>query len=378
MSRLSHIDGLRGLAITLVFLRHYYMHAYEFGLPRWADAFSFGWVGVHLFLLLSGLCIGYRFVGPNAYPFEWGDFWKRRLQRILPAYYIVLLFCLITVPLPSSDFWMQTIAHALMLHNLTPLTATALNPPFWSLALECQLYLLFPLFLGLWKRWGVLGMLSVVLLCQIFYRSLFLGMNSRLVDSWAFVLPWGVLGRMFEFVLGLTVAIWLQRDSSVEGKKESGEGKKESGEGIRVPRYQRILLFCGIPFFLICAYLAQARFDILHPLSDFCFSLCFFCLLVSASLKGSFLKKLFSIKIFVGIGQISYSIYLTHEIFLRFLFDKSYPWNHYFHKPLLALIPTCVISLLFSYIVYRLIEKPAIDYFARAKKPSRPASNIVL
>jgi peptidoglycan/LPS O-acetylase OafA/YrhL len=360
MSRLTYIDGLRGLAIALVFLRHYYMYAYEFGLPRWADAMSFGGVGVHLFLLLSGFCIGYRYVGPKAKPFEWGDFWKRRLQRILPAYYFVLLFCLVFMGDPKTGFWAQFIPHALMLHNLNPQTVLALNMPFWSLALECQLYLLFPLFLKLQSRWGTLGMLGVILLAQMFYRSLFLGMDSRAVGSMAFVLPWGVLGRMFEFTLGVAVATWLQEKGS---------------ESFSIRRPYQALLFGAIPVLLYAALKSDTRLDMLHPLTDMCWSLCFFCVLLLASVHKSLLQRCFEWKPLVFLGQMSYTVYLTHNIIMHFVFTLG---KQYFSRPLVAMAPASALTLLGCYIIYRLIEKPAMDYFARARKPKASATAALL
>jgi peptidoglycan/LPS O-acetylase OafA/YrhL len=357
MSRLTYVDGLRGLAIALVILRHYYQHAYEYGLPRWADVFSFGGVGVHLFLLLSGLCIGYRYVGPKAKAFQFGDFWKRRLQRLLPAYYVVMLFCLFfQFHGTSTAFLTQLLTHALMIHNLNPQTVLALNMPFWSLALEAQLYLLFPLFLRMQQRWGGLAMLCIVLLAQLFYRSLFIGMNSREVGSWAFVLPWGVLGRMFEFALGMMVAVRLQ------------EGKLPS------PRTTK-LLYVAMPLLLGTAYFSGSRLDILHPLTDLCWSLSFLCLLLLATVNKSLVQRFFAWKPLVFLGQMSYSVYLTHEIFMGYLFHY---WRTSLPPPIYLLIPVVGIVLAASYIFYRLIEKPAIDFFARATKPKVATGNLVL
>jgi hypothetical protein len=52
-SRLGYIDGLRACAAILVLMRHYYMGTYTPDYPRWADALGLGYIGVHLFLLLS-------------------------------------------------------------------------------------------------------------------------------------------------------------------------------------------------------------------------------------------------------------------------------------------------------------------------------------
>jgi peptidoglycan/LPS O-acetylase OafA/YrhL len=355
MSRLTYIDGLRGVAITLVFLRHYYMRSYSFGLPRFADVFSYGAVGVHLFLLLSGVCISYRYVGANARSFElgssrdWLDFWKRRLQRILPGYYAILLFAFIAMrDLPTIK--LQIIAHLFFMNNMHPETIFALSVPFWSLALEAQLYLLFPIFLKLYKKWGILGMLSIVFLAQLFYRSLFADMQSNTAGSWPFILPWGVLGRMFDFTLGMTIAIWLQR-------------KDAETHPLR-PAQQKQIAVAAL-FLLAGAYFSGARLDLIHPLTDLCWNLFFVCIFLLASSPKSLVQRVLEWRPLVFIGKISYSLYLTHEVFLRLFFDKG---PQFFHKSMLVLLPVAGLTLLGGYLFYRLIEKPCMDYFARATK----------
>jgi len=147
MGRLEFIDGLRGTAVVMVILAHFYPRAYSFGLPRWADCFSLGYLGVHLFLLLSGFCVAWAYLGSPPRPFSVADFAKRRALRILPAYYVALLIsaALAAPDYGAVEFARQLLVHAVMLHNLSPSTALAFNPPFWSLALECQLYVCFPL-----------------------------------------------------------------------------------------------------------------------------------------------------------------------------------------------------------------------------------------
>ena len=63
--RLDHIDGLRGTAVIMVMVRHYYMDSYGPGIPRWADVCGLGYLGVHLFLLLSGFCLALACVRPS-------------------------------------------------------------------------------------------------------------------------------------------------------------------------------------------------------------------------------------------------------------------------------------------------------------------------
>src|SRR5215208_4516862 len=125
---LTFIDGLRGIAILLVVLRHYYMAVYNDGLPRWFDALGLGYIGVHLFLVLSGFCVAWAYVGPKARPFAARDFFYRRATRILPAYYVALLIALLLSPrLLVKDYAVQVVTHLTMTHNFFEGTVLALN-----------------------------------------------------------------------------------------------------------------------------------------------------------------------------------------------------------------------------------------------------------
>src|SRR5262245_33011004 len=103
-ARLSFIDGLRGLAVLMVLTYHCWVHTIgERHLPvtvaflhRNVDVtipLHLGYVGVHLFLVLSGFCLTYPLVreGVAGMRLELGRFFRRRAWRILPPYYVALL-----------------------------------------------------------------------------------------------------------------------------------------------------------------------------------------------------------------------------------------------------------------------------------------------
>ena len=148
------------------------MRVFEFGLPRWADIFGLGYVGVHLFLLLSGFCLSWAYVGDAPRPFKGREFLIRRATRILPAYYVAMVISAILAAPHTSALGLtwQLLTHATMTHNLFRSTVLGLNGPFWSLALECQLYVLFPLMLLGLLRIGSVGTLALVLLLQTVFR----------------------------------------------------------------------------------------------------------------------------------------------------------------------------------------------------------------
>ncbi len=133
---LHFIDGLRGLAMLMVLLCHCWIFGGFWVLPLpWgphtvnaASLFSSGYIGVNLFLVLSGFCLYWPFVkgGARREPTLW-EFAKKRCRRILPPYYVTLALFgapLFLVALRHHSYrdlgfavnWL--LLHIFMLHNL--------------------------------------------------------------------------------------------------------------------------------------------------------------------------------------------------------------------------------------------------------------------
>jgi peptidoglycan/LPS O-acetylase OafA/YrhL len=178
---LQRIDNLRGVAIAAVVLFHFH-YAIHFHEPQyhgfWFDfhghsalwwllyPLSFGGNGVALFFVISGYVIHRSYLLDRR--FNWSAYASRRFWRIFPTYFLVLA-CFsfgLSVSLASKDF----ILHALLVHNLTDDTFFgSINPSFWSLAVECQLYAMYPLALFLRTRFGVRGMLTFGCIASAFW-----------------------------------------------------------------------------------------------------------------------------------------------------------------------------------------------------------------
>src|SRR5207302_1470520 len=132
------LDGLRGLAVISVFIFHSTVHLIALG------PFGYmGWLGVDLFFVLSGFLITSILLRARDAENYYKVFFARRALRILPPYYLVLIFALLTTRYHYPYriqiwFWFN-------LSNLI----TAFNPMlipwvshYWSLAVEEQFYLI--------------------------------------------------------------------------------------------------------------------------------------------------------------------------------------------------------------------------------------------
>lgn len=154
---LPALDGLRGIAILLVLVHHFTMHH-----PRltwwdkiWAEGLAFGWMGVDLFFALSGFLITGILLQTKGATRCLRNFYARRTLRIFPLYYLTLvgLFfiwpAIVETPPAFSQFQTHQAWYWLYVANwlfATDLTNTSFHTGhFWSLAVEEQFYLVWPL-----------------------------------------------------------------------------------------------------------------------------------------------------------------------------------------------------------------------------------------
>jgi peptidoglycan/LPS O-acetylase OafA/YrhL len=150
LDHITPLDGLRGIAVILVLLFHF---AWTFpeSTPLSLALHRFlwvGWVGVDLFFVLSGYLItrGLVAASTEVTGVRLRKFWARRVLRIFPLYYIVLILgsgvCILaSAPIPTLPYWFYFQNYALAFDPYV-LRWTA---HFWSLAIEEQFYFLWPL-----------------------------------------------------------------------------------------------------------------------------------------------------------------------------------------------------------------------------------------
>ncbi len=154
----AEIDGLRGLAVVPVILFH-----------AGIEMFSGGFVGVDVFFVISGYLITTILIEDiENKRFSIVDFYERRARRILPALFFVMLCCIPfawmwMLPDPLENFGQSIVATTLFSNNILLFVtsgywdlASEVKPLLhtWSLAVEEQFYVLFPIFLLLTWRFG--------------------------------------------------------------------------------------------------------------------------------------------------------------------------------------------------------------------------------
>lgn len=183
-------DGIRVIAVFLVAAFHIWQQSW---LNPAADVGLFtldltvpvrsGYMLVDLMLMLSGFLL---FL-PYARSMTEGtknpsvkEFYVKRAFRILPSYYLSVLFILFVFALPNgeyvktSDMWQDLLTHLTFTHNFAMPTyvATKLNVVLWTLAVEVQFYLIFPLVAKFFKKKTALTFI-VMVVAALAYRRFF-------------------------------------------------------------------------------------------------------------------------------------------------------------------------------------------------------------
>ena len=173
--RIDVLDGLRGLAILLVVIFHVWQISWwDFSKLTGGNVNLWwlpkvGFIGVELFFVLSGFCIGYPFAAGKNY--GWKEFYRRRALKILPSYWLALLVTGIFFtdgPTREQPVF-QWLTHFTFTQNWFFTSYYALLGPAWSLGVEVQFYVLFPLVLIPLRRWPLLTALALAAVA-VFWR----------------------------------------------------------------------------------------------------------------------------------------------------------------------------------------------------------------
>jgi peptidoglycan/LPS O-acetylase OafA/YrhL len=155
------LDGVRGVAILIVMFHAFDIEMVRTRFQRDVDlALDVGWIGVQLFFVLSGFLITGILLDTRGRPGFLRGFFVRRVLRIFPLFYATLIATFVIVPLVTDvgDDWSANQAYFwAYLNNFSEglgRGAPAL-PHFWSLAVEEQFYLLWPLAVLVLGRRGI-------------------------------------------------------------------------------------------------------------------------------------------------------------------------------------------------------------------------------
>jgi peptidoglycan/LPS O-acetylase OafA/YrhL len=175
----AHVEGLRGVAALYVFLYHLWQTAVSqpgailFALRGATGFLQYGHFAVVAFIVISGYCLGLPVAAHPERPFVPRAFAVRRARRLMPAYVAALAFSVVIVyvmealrghHIPAWHMVVGVLMHLALIHNLVAASSEYINGPMWSIALECQIYVVFALLLvPVWRRAGVYAQLALAI-----------------------------------------------------------------------------------------------------------------------------------------------------------------------------------------------------------------------
>lgn len=330
------IDGLRAIAVLSVL----FFHAFPTG------SFKGGFVGVDVFFVISGFLISSNLFRSHANgTFVFADFYARRALRIFPALVVLLASCLVFgwFGLYSNEFAQlsnHVIGGAAFVANLVNWieigyfdTEASLKPllHLWSLGIEEQFYLIWPLVLySCWrKNWNISRVVLVVLALSFGVNIFSVYMNSPS----AFYSP---IPRFWELLAGAYLAY----------RFANGLPLLHANKDLQA---WAGLLCVVVAIFGIKKYYAFPGGWALFPIMGAV-------LLISAGPTAWVNRRILENRLLVWVGLISYPLYLWHWpllSFLRVLHDQPANDAHLRHRWIAV-----GLAVLLAWVTYRFIERP--------------------
>ena len=306
-ARIRELDGLRGVAITLVIALHVairpFLHAWTelLGKPI-ARLLDMSWCGVDIFFVLSGFLIGRIILDYSASRNFYSAFYARRAARILPLYVlIVTLAFLLQQHFNGSDDpgAVPLLAYVTFSANLftsAGFSSTLILGPLWSICIEEQFYIVAPVAIRKCsKRVLPFAVVGVVVASAILRISCSIGWIKLGFSYWDFTLT-----RLDGLGLGVLTALLVRQTFFVEWVKTNGRLLKLMlisliCISVWFSQQPEALLLGGGIFFLSLTSAVAIVVLIFHPR-------CLF-------------GRIMRLPFLVSLGKYSYFLYVFHMVF---------------------------------------------------------------
>ena len=324
----AHIQILRAIAVGMVV-------GFHMGWP----GFSFGYLGVDIFFVISGFLMFQIYSELESNRVR--SFYFRRLKRLLPAYLLVslattLIFFLVVLPFERVSLVTQNLYANFLISNFYYWTENqyfvsgGLRPllTFWSLALELQFYLIFPIIFIIVKKYKQLFFLII-----LFSALLHILLNMTSPETAFFLLP----ARLWEFLIGTAIAA------------------KMNSRVANTYFWPRIFHLLSLLMVLMVVLFPFAK-DIQAFYSNF-----IVVLITSFLLKIGFAlgeNRGFIRRILLMVGKYSYSIYLVHLPIICLICYQPFSGNLKPGDNLKLNLFCILLIIIFAYLVFHFMENP--------------------
>jgi peptidoglycan/LPS O-acetylase OafA/YrhL len=377
---IASLDGLRALAALSVFIVHFQQFTNvggalgPFDFERWMVN---GNTGVALFFALSGFLLSIPFWQANqeqTLPNIKHYFFKRAI-RIIPLFYLCFILLMALKGFKGAEVNFNNIlSHLFFLHNLKDYQVMSLNPPFWSLAVEMQFYLLLPLFFisikKLNRKSGTLVFIVLVPVIYVLYKLLMNWLGEwndwpiRIPLIWPFgielesvngaALKYSTMAHLPHFLIGVVAA------SLFLTYRDSGKQKPILCESLFWLASISVAVILSTPLDELFQ-LNYGRYN--FPLVPLLLGV----ILVTAP-NSVFAKRLLDLPILRWVGIISYGVYLFHYPLLKatkMAFDLA--GLSVTNNVVLYGVSSLILTLLLAHLSYKYFESLVMRKFTKEK-----------
>lgn len=400
------LDGIRAIAILIIVWYHFWQQSWlqpikevEFLSVFHCNPINFDWLVrtgfemVDMMLLLSGFCLFLPYARSMVYGVEEPSvkkFYKKRVARIVPSYLIAIVIAVIVAVAngeyaSNEEMWGDLIPHLFFGHNFFEQSyiRTKLNGVLWTLAVEVQFYLIFPLVAKLFKRW----------MCQTYV--------AMVAISWVFI-NWGILDRvpvekhsmwinqlptfLGVYANGMLAAFAVVKLTQIfnqflDGKEVTERKKEKSQIGYF---FTLLLIICLFVYYKLMNELAYIEDKNTWQITNrFEVSVVYAVFIVACVFAVPKMQKVFGNKVTKFLSGISFQIYIWHQYLALLLKNNRIPYWEGDEAPnvtgdqvwirkyfILCWVCVFIVAIVATY----LLERPCAKWIMKRKTPSEKDS----
>lgn len=345
MNRNVEIDFSRALAVVLVTMHHVsrgaWLPSYEIGSFDVFGFFQNGWVGVGIFFVISGFCMGISTKSDFKNGISCGSYIRyalKRFMRIAPPYYISIVFWFFVISIykiaPKSLETRDILTHITFTHNFFKDTFFSISGVYWSIAVEMQFYLILPIIVSLCRGFkSSIFVLAVALVVSVITHSSNLSINYK----------WGLLNYLTLFIFGFLLFKYKEKIASYVS----------SGKSLMT----LIVIFITLLSYKGTGYSNDQK--IYEIITSFVYGL------IMVSMTGPIERCSYKwLDSWLIIGKASFSIYLYN-----YVYNAVAPRGDNYVAMILMMVGTLGFGVLMYYVVEVNTERLRAYLFKRKNKP---------
>ena len=354
--KLDALTSLRFIAVAMIVVFHSQGQFGQTG--NIAEYFTLN-QAVSFFFVLSGFVLVYVYPTLNGIK-DIGRFLLARIARLWPAHAATLVLALLLIPLPAlrDSFPWILLANLSMVHAWVPLRAYffSFNSLSWAISTEFFFYLIFPLLIYRWDRTWLIKLLAsfallgiMIYLANVFHLPSIPPVSGVSLPALVYISP---LARLCEFVFGMTVAwVWRRENHHILFGRIAGT---------LVELIVLAATVASIHYSTVLSFIPAVRTiggeAVSYWISSAGSAPLFGLLIFVMALEKGLVSRVLSWNVAVLLGEISYSVYLVHQLLLHFF--PVYPHALSGLQEWTVYTVYWMIVLVVSHLMWKFVEQP--------------------